>query len=198
MVQTLDTSCDKIDIGGRRRKVLSKKTVRLKEVFVIEEHGIFFVTGPRDASSTFRISYCKICRKEVPLLTNGHYVNLRFCWGACRFPRDQRLRLKTNGRRILGFLGYSLTKGGVEGNNEKIQMSPLVVRHWERLFAEHWSEDGAGVVDPNLPVLAKVSCQVNVLPTEGSYQLVGTSLISLQREITLWLLGPVLKFWQVA
>ena len=46
------------------------------------------------------------------------------------------------------------------------------MRECEHSFAEDLIADGAGVVDPQLPFLAKVSCLVDALKIGDSYELV--------------------------
>ena len=47
-----------------------------------------------------------------------------------------------------------------------------MVRDSEHPFAEDLIADGAGVVDPQFPVLTKVSCLVDALKMGSSYELV--------------------------
>ena len=60
----------------------------------------------------------------------------------------------------------------LERQREKIRTGLLVVRDREHPFAEDLIADEAGVVDPQLPVLTKVSCLVDALKMRGSYGLV--------------------------
>ena len=55
---------------------------------------------------------------------------------------------------------------------EEIRKGPVVVRDREHPFAEDLITDEAGVVDPQLPVLTKVSCLVDALRMGGSYGLI--------------------------
>ena len=57
-------------------------------------------------------------------------------------------------------------------NRGKIEQSPFVVRDCEHPFVEDLIANGAGVVDPQLPVLTKVSCLVDALRLGGSNDLV--------------------------
>ena len=88
------------------------------------------------------------------------------------FARDQRLRLETPGWRLLDFQGNPLAEDELEREREKIQKGPLVVRDCEHPFAEDLICDEAGVIDPQLPVLTKVSCLVDGLKMGGSYGLI--------------------------
>ena len=97
---------------------------------------------------------------------------LRHFQGSRLFARDQRLRLETPAWRVLDFLGNPLSEHELERWREKIRQGPLVVRHREHPFAEYLITDEAGVVDPQLPVLTKVSCLVDALKMGGSYGLI--------------------------
>ena len=171
-VETSDTSGDETDASQGRRKVLSKKTFRMKKVYAATELGRFFVTGPSDAANMPSHFYCQLCRKNVSVLTYGHHEVLRHFQGRRHFARDQRLRLETPGWRVLDFQGNPLTEIELERQREKIQKGPLVVPDRENPFAEDLMSDEAGVVDPQLPVLTKVSCLVDALKMGGSYGLI--------------------------
>ena len=54
----------------------------------------------------------------------------------------------------------------------EIEKGPLVVRDREHPFTKDLVPDGAGVVDPQLPVLTKASCLVDALRMGGSCELV--------------------------
>ena len=171
-VETSDTSGDETDASQWRRKVLSKKTYRMKKVYAATELGRFLVTGPSDAANMPSHFYCRLCRKNVSVLTHGHLEVLRHFQGRRHFARDQRLCLETPGWRVLDFQRYPLTEDELEGQREKIQKGPLVVRDREHPFAEDLISDEAGVIDPQLPVLSKVSCLVDALNMRGSYGLI--------------------------
>ena len=55
---------------------------------------------------------------------------------------------------------------------DKLRWVRLVVRDCEHPYAEDLIVDGAGVVDPQLPTLVKVSCLVDAMKMGGSYELV--------------------------
>ena len=76
-VETSDTSGDETDASQVRRKVLSKKMYRMKKVYAATELGRFFVTGPSDAANMPSHFYCRLCRKNVSVLTHGHHEVLR-------------------------------------------------------------------------------------------------------------------------
>ena len=170
--ETSDTSGDEPDACKGRRKILSKKTFRMKKVYAATELGRFFVTGPSDAAKMPSHFYCRVCRKNVSVLTHGHHEMLRHLQGNRHFARDQRLRLETPGWRVLDFQGNPLSEDELERQREKIRKDPLVVRYREHPFPEDLITNEAGVVDPQLPVLAKVSCLVDALKMGGSYGLV--------------------------
>ena len=171
-VGTSDTSGDKTDASQGRRNVLSKKTFRIKKVYAATELGRFFVTGPSDAANMPSQFYCRLCRNNVSVLTHGHHDVLWRFQGRRHFARDQRLRLETPRWRVLDFQGNPLSEDELERQREKIQKGPLVVRDREHPFAEDLITDEGGVIDPQLPVLAKVSCLVDAMKMGGSYGLV--------------------------
>ena len=171
-VEKSDTSGDETDASQGRRKVLSKKTFRMKKVYAATEIGRFFVTGPSDDAIMPNHFYCRVCRKNVSVLMHGRHKVLRHFQGRRHFARDQRLRLETPGWRVLNFQGNPLSEDELERQKQKIQNGPLVVRDREHPFAEDLITDEAGGIDPQLPVLAKVSCLVDAMKMGGSYGLV--------------------------
>ena len=171
-IETSDTSGDEMDASQGRRKVLSKKTYRMKKVYAATELWRFINTEPSDAANMPSSFYCRLRRKHVSMLTHGHDEMLRHFQGRRHFARDQRLRLETPGWRVLDFQGNPLPEDELERQREKIQKGPLVVRDREYPFAEDLICDEAGVVDPQLPVLTKVSCLVVALKMRGSYGLI--------------------------
>ena len=130
------------------------------------------MTGPSDAANMPNQFYCRVCRKNVSVLTHGHHEVLRHSQGSRQFARDQRLRLERHRWRVLDFHGNPLNEDGLERQREKIRKGPLVVRNREHPFAENLITDEAGVVDPHSPVLTKVSCLMDMLRMEGSYELI--------------------------
>ena len=171
-IEIADTSGDETDTSKGRRKVLYKKTFRMKKVYAATELGTPFVTGLSDAAIMPSQFYCRVCRKNVSLLTHGHHEVLRHFQGSGHFARDPHLRLETPGWRVLDFHGNPLTQEELEHQREKIRKGPLVVRDREHPFAEDLITDEAGVVDPQLPVLTKVSCMVDALKMGGSFGLI--------------------------
>ena len=108
----------------------------------------------------------------MSVLTHGGYEIIRHFQGHCHFARDQRLRLETPGWRVLNFDGNPLPEYELERRREKIMLAPLVVRDREYPFREDLIPDASGNVDPQLPMLAKVSCLIDALQLSGSYEIV--------------------------
>ena len=158
---TTDTSGDESDAGEPRRRLRSKKTYKMKGAWGTSDVGQFFVTGPTDVATKPSHFYCRICRKDVSVLTHGHHEILRHFQGSKHFPRDQRLRLETPGWEVLDYEGNVMSPAEVECQREKIMRAPLVVRDRETsedvIFSEDVIVDETGAVDPNLGVMAKVS-----------------------------------------
>ena len=171
-VETSDTSGDETDASQGRREVQSKKTYRIKKVYAATELGRFFVMEASDAANMPSHFYCRLCRKNVSMLTHGHHEVLRHYQGCRHFARDQRLRLETPGWRVLDCQGNPLPEDELERQRESIEKGPLVVRDREHPFAEDLISDEAGVIDPQLPDLTKVSCLVDGLKMGGSYGLI--------------------------
>ena len=172
-METSDNSEDETDASKWRRKILSKKKIfHMKKVYPATKLRRFFVTGPSDAANMPNLFYCRLCRKNVSVLTHGHHVVLRHLQGSRHFAHDQRLRLETPGWRVLDFHGNPLSEDELERQREKIRTGPLVVCDREHPFAEDLITDGACVVDPQLPVLTKLSCLVDALKMGGSYGLI--------------------------
>ena len=70
---------------------------------------------------------------------------------------DQRLHLETPGRRAIDFNGSLLSDDEVERQLARVRRTPLSRRDREYPFCEVLITDDAGVVDLQLPNLAKVS-----------------------------------------
>ena len=170
--QTSDTSGDETDVSEPRRKVRSKKTFKMKKVWCPCELGRFFVTGPTDESGKPSHFYCRLCTKDVSVLTHGMHEILRHYQGTKHFPRDQCLRLETPGLRVLDFEGNVMGDEEVARQRDRILRGPQVVRDREYPFAEDLIEDSSGTVDASQPVLAKVFSLVEALRLGGSYELV--------------------------
>ena len=172
-VETPDTSGDETDATKGRQKILSKKLFfRMKKVYAATELGRFFATGTPDAANMPSHFYCRVCREDVSVLTHQHHEMLRHFQGSRHFARDQRLRLETPGWRVSDIHRNPLIEDELECQREKNRKGPLKVRYREHPFAEDLITDEAGVVDPQLPVLTKVSCLVDAMKMGGSYGLV--------------------------
>ena len=169
---TTDTSGEETDTSQPRRRVRSKRTFKMKKSYATSELARFFVTGPTDASTKLSEFYCRLCRKHVSVLTHGSPEVLRHFQGIRHFARDQRLRLETPGRRVLGFDGTPLTENELERQRDKILRAPLVVRDRGYPYREDLIPVASGNTGPQLLVLAKVSSLVDVLQLCGSYELV--------------------------
>ena len=169
---TTDTSGEETDTSQPPRRVRSKRTFKMKKSYATSELARFFVTGHTDASTKLSDFYCRLCRKDVSVLTYGSSKVLRNFQGIRHFAGDQRLRLETPGWRVLGFDGEPLTENELERQRNKILRAPLVVRDREYPFREDLIPDASGNSDPQLPVLAKISSLVDVLQLGGSYELV--------------------------
>ena len=134
--------------------------------------GQFFVTGATDAAGKPSHFYCRVCRKDVSVLTHGPHGILRHYQGVKHFARDQRLRLETPGWRVLDFEGNPRSESELERRREHILRGPLVVRDREYPFAEDLIIDESGAPDATLPVVAKVSSLIETLRLGGPYELV--------------------------
>ena len=130
------------------------------------------MTGPSDRANMPSHFNCRVCRKNVSVLTHGHHELLRHFQGSRHFAGDQRLRLERPGWRVLDFCGNPSSEDELERQRQKIRKSLFVVRYREYPFAEDLIIDEAGVVDPQLPVLTKVSCLVDVMRMGGIYELI--------------------------
>ena len=169
---TTDTSGDESDIGEPRRRLRSKKTYKMKKAWGTSDVGRFFVNRPTDVAKKPSHFYCRICRKDVSVLTHGHHEILRLFQGSKHFPRDQRLRLETPGWEVLDYEGNAMNPAEIERQREKILRAPLAVRDREYPFSEDVIVDETGAVDPNLGLMTKVSSLIEVLRLGGSYELV--------------------------
>ena len=107
-VETSDSSADELEASHPRRRVRSKRTFKMKKVWGANELGQFFVTGATDAAGKPSHFYCRVCRKDVSVLTHGPNEILRHYQGVRHFARDQRLRLETSGWRVMDFEGNPL------------------------------------------------------------------------------------------
>ena len=113
-VETSDSSADESEASHSRRRVRSKRTFKMKKVWGANEVGQFFVTGATDAAGKPSHFYCRVCRKDVSVLTHGPHEILRHYQGVKHFARDQRLGLETPGWRVLDFEGNRLSESELE------------------------------------------------------------------------------------
>ena len=171
-VETSDSSADESEVDHSRRRVRSKRTFKMKKVWGANEVGQFFVTGATDVTCKPSHFYCRVCRKDVSVLTHGPHEILRHYQGVKYFARDQRLKLETPGWRVLDFEGNPLSESELERRREHILRGPLVVRDREYPFAEDLIIDEFGAPDAKLPVVAKVSSLIETLRLGGPYELV--------------------------
>ena len=172
VVDTIDSSADESEASHSRRRVRSKRMFKMKKVWGANEVGQFFVTGATDAASKPNHFFCRVCRKDVSVLTHGPHEILRHYQGVKHFARDQRLRLETPGWRVLDFEGNPISESELERRKEHNLRSPLVVRNREYPFAEDLIVDESGALDATLPVVAKVSSLIEVLRLGAPYELV--------------------------
>ena len=167
-----DSSADESEASHSRRRVRSKCTYKMKKVWGANEVDQFFVTGATDAAGKPSHFYCRVCRKDVSVLTHGPHETLRQYQGVKHFAPDQRLRLETPGCWVLDFEGNPLSESELERRKEHILRGPLVVRDCEYPFAEDLIMDESGALDATLPVVAKVSSLIEILRLGGPYELV--------------------------
>ena len=160
---TTDTSGEEIDVDQPQRRVRSRRFFKMKKGYAVGVLAELFVTGPTDAANKLSEFYCRVCRKDVSALTHGGYEIIRHLQGHRRFARDQGLHLDTPGWRVLDFDGNPLPEDELERQREKIMLAPLVVLDKEYLFREDLISDASENVDPQLPMLAKVSCLMDAL-----------------------------------
>ena len=166
---TTNTSGDESDVDEPRRRLRSKSSYKMKRAWATSGVGRFLVTGPTDVATNPSHFYCRICRKDVSVLTHGHHEILRHFQGSKHFPPDQRLRLETPSWEVLNYEGNIMSPAEVERQREKIMRAPLVVRDREYPLSEDFIVDETGAVDPNLGLIAKVSYLIEVLHLGGSY-----------------------------
>ena len=172
VLETTDTSGEDTDIEQPRKRVRSRRTFKMKKGYAVGELAQFFVTEPTDAANKLSEFYCRVCWKDVSVLTHGGYEIIRHFQGHRHFARDQRLRLETPGWRVLDFDGNPLSEDELERHREKIMLAPFVVRDREYPFREDLIPDASGNLDSQLPMLVKVSCLIDALQLGGSYELV--------------------------
>ena len=171
VADTSDLSVDESEASHSRRRVRSKSTFRMRKVWGANEVYKFFVIGATDAAGKPSHFYCRVCRKDVSVLTHGPHEILRHYQRFKHFARDQQLRLETPGWRVLDFEGNPLSESELERRREYILRGLLVVRDREYPFAEDLIVDESGAPDATLPVVAKMSSLIEVLRLGGPYKL---------------------------
>ena len=119
-----------------------EKQQKEKKGYAVAELAQFFVTGPTDAANKLSEFYCRVCRKDVSVLTHGGYEVIRHFQGHRHFARDQRFRLETPGWWVFDFDGNPLPEDELERQRERIMLAPLVVRHQEYPFRAGGSNSG--------------------------------------------------------
>ena len=122
---TMDTSEEDTDVDQPRRRVRSRHTFKREKGFAVGELAQFFFTGPTDAANKLSEFFCRVCRKDVSVLTHGGYEIIRHFEVHRQFARDQRLRLETSGWRVLDFDGNPLPEDELERQRERIMLAPL-------------------------------------------------------------------------
>ena len=169
---TSDTSGDESNMGEPRRQLGSKKTYKKKKAWVASGIAQFSLTGPTDIAIKPNHFYCRICRKDVSVLTHCHHEILRHLQGSKHFPRNQRLKLETRSWEVLEYEGNAMSSAEKERERQKIMGASLVVIDREYPFSEDVIVEETAVVDPSLGVMVKVSSLIEVLRLGGSNELV--------------------------
>ena len=96
-----DISADESEASNAPRQVRSKRKYKFRKMWGADEVGRFFVTGATDPAGKPSHFYCRMCRKDVSVLTHRPNEVLRQFQGVIYFARDQRKRLETPGWREL-------------------------------------------------------------------------------------------------
>ena len=155
VADTSDTSADESETSHLCRRVRSKRTYKMKKVWGANEVGGFFVTGDTDAAGKASHFYCRICRKDVSVLTHGPHEFLRQFQGVKHFARVQRLRLETPGWRVLDLEDNPISVSELERQRERILRGPLVIRNREYPFIEDVIVDDFGARMPRYQSLPR-------------------------------------------
>ena len=83
--------------------------------------------------------------------------------------------METHGWGAPEIEGSPIPDETLERQRQKNLLVLFVLRDHEREFTEDLLVDESGAADPNLPVLARVSSLMEVLPIVGIYEFVATS-----------------------
>ena len=81
-----DLSADESEASPSRRLVRSKRTFKMKKVGLANELGQLFVTGATDAAGKPSHFYCRVCRKDVSVLTHSPHEIVRHYQGSSILP----------------------------------------------------------------------------------------------------------------
>ena len=152
-----------------------------------DEVGRFFETEPTDAASKPSYFYCRICRKDVSVLTHGPHEVLRHFQGVKHFARDQRLRLETPGWRVLDFEGNPLSESGLDApkaihSSRSSSYSRSVVSFcWGSDCGWFWGP-GCHVISPCQGVVTGWSVAIGRILRDGSPTVVAIFITSQSSE----------------
>ena len=193
---TMDTSGEETETSQPRRRVRSKRTFKMKKSYATSELARFFVTGPTDASTKLSEFYCRLCRKDVSVLTYGSPEVLRHFQGIRHFAGDQRLRLETPGwfwwrafnREWAGEAAEQDFVGSLSCSGERL---PVPWRFDSGCFRKLWpstSRARQGFVPRRWLQLGEVTSWLSVCGSGFSWQPV---------ESMSALPGHAMKFWLV-
>ena len=122
---TTDINGGDTDVEQPRWQVPSRRTFKMKKGYAVGELAQFLVTESTDAANKLSEFYCRVCRKDVSVLTHGGYNISRHFQGHGHFARDQRLGLQSPGWRVLDFGGNPLPEDELERQQEKIMLAPF-------------------------------------------------------------------------
>ena len=97
---------------------------------------------------------------------------LRHYQSANHFAMDQRPQLEIAGWKVLNFSGNPMPDKEIVRERAKILRTQLVGHDRDYVYFEDLISNETGVVDPQRPILAKVTSLFEVLWLGGSYDLV--------------------------
>ena len=169
---TSDTRGNESDMGEPWWRMLSKRFYKMEKTWGTSDVGQFFVIGLTDVATEPSHFFCRICRKDLSVLTHGHNEILRNFRGSKHFQRDKLLRLGMPGWEVLDYEGNATSPAEMERQPNKKMRSPSVVRNRDYPFSEDVIVDETGAVDPNLGIMANVSSLIEVRRLGGRYELV--------------------------
>ena len=75
---TTDAIGEDTDIEQPRRRVRSTRTLKMNKSFAVGELAQFLVTGRTGTENKFSEFFCRVCRKDMSVLTHGGYEMLNF------------------------------------------------------------------------------------------------------------------------